>query len=104
MTLECKKNIVRWIMDNPGYVYSQFSFVPQHDDEVLPTEEEFEALTYNLDSWVLDEEFTLTEGEQKMYPGAILRFKYVFSPLGDSLRAQVFVDDNDVVQYVVVVV
>lgn len=102
MTLECKKSIVRWIMDNPGYVYSHFTFNPEHDGEVMPTAEEFEALTYNMNDWAEEENAELGEEEQEMYPGAVHRYKYVFGPLNATLYAHVFVDADNNVQYVVV--
>lgn len=102
MTLEHKKSIVRWIMDNPGYVYSQFTFKPEYEDEVLPTEEDFEALTYDLNKWVIVVEAGLDDDEKKMYPGATQRYKYIFQPLNGGLYAQIFVDDDNNVQYVVI--
>lgn len=100
--LECKKRIVKWIKDNPGYVYSQFTFVPKDDEEVLPTEEEFEKLLYNFDDWEQQVDANLTLSEIEKYPYATHRFKYIFSPLGDNLYAHVFLDNNDFVLYVVV--
>lgn len=102
MTLEHKKDIIRWIMDNPGYVYARFTFKPEYDGEVLPTAEEFEVLTYNIDNWVEEENTELSTGEQTMYPGAIHRFKYIFSPLNGTLYAHVFTGVNNIIQYVVV--
>ena len=100
--LECKKRIVKWIKDNPGYVYSQFTFVPKDEEEVLPIEEDFEKLTYDFDSWKQQIDTELTSDEMEKYPGAIRRLKYVFSPLGDNLYAHLFLDGNDFVLYVVV--
>ena len=100
--LECKKRIVKWIKDNPGYVYSQFTFVPKDEKEVLPTEEDFEALTYNFDSWEQQVDANLTLSEMEKYPYTVRRLKYVFSPLGDNLHAHLFLDGNDFILYVVV--
>ena len=88
-------------MDNPGFVYSQFKFIPQYEDEVLPTEEEFEALMYNLQDWTLVESVEMVDNEQEMYPGANQRFKYRFEPLKDALVAHLFSNGNDIL-YVVI--
>ena len=99
--LRCKKRIVEWIMANPGYVYSLFTFLPEHENEILPTAEEFEALTYNLNDWIKVEEDILDEIEIEMYPGAFRRYKYEFSPLNGSLKAQLFGDTENIL-YVVI--
>ena len=101
MDLKCKKKIVEWIMANSGFVYSQFTFLPEEKGEILPTEEEFESLLYRLDDWELSERSDLDQNEQEMYPGATKRFKYIFKPLNGALLAHVFADENDVL-YVVV--
>ena len=102
MTLEHKEDIVRWIVDNPGYVYSKFTFLPEHDGEVLPTTEEFEALTHNVNDWVEVENAELDEHEQEMYPGTVHRYKYIFQPLNNGLYVHVFVDTDNKIQYIVV--
>ena len=102
MTLEHKKSIVRWIMDNPGYVYSHFTFRPEYEGEVLPTEEDFESLTYDMNKWVMTVESELDDDEKEMYPGATHRYKYIFQPLDGGLYAQLFTNDDNNIQYVVV--
>ena len=100
MDLKCKKRIVEWIVANPGFVYSMFTFVPQYENEVLPSEEQFESLTYIFDNWELTEEARLDGEEQEMYPGATKRFRYTFKPLKDTLVAHLFADNENVL-YVV---
>lgn len=102
MTQEYKKGIVQWIIDNPGYVYSQFTFKPEYDGEELPTVENFEALIHDVDSWKLAENAELSEDEQENYPNAVHRYKYVFDPLGGALHAHVFTDVANNIQYIVV--
>lgn len=100
--LECKKRIIKWIKDNPGYVYSQFTFVPKDEEEVLPTEEDFETLMYNFDDWKQQVDVDLSLEEIEKYPGATRRLKFVFTPLGDNLYGHVFLDSDDEILYVVV--
>ena len=99
---ECKKSIVKWITDNPGYIFSQFTFVPEEEGEVLPTAKEFELLTRDVDGWKKEIEDVLSEEEQELYPGTTKRQKYIFEPLNGNLYAHLFLNDNDDVLYVVV--
>lgn len=101
MQTTCKEYIIKWIADNPGYVYSQFTFILEEDEKSLPTVEEFELLIRNVNSWSIKEDTILSEEEQELYPGATQHHKYVFDPLNENLYAHVFLND-DIVLYVVV--
>jgi hypothetical protein len=94
MQLKCKKRIVEWIKANPGFVYNLFTFVSEHKDEILPSEEEFETLTYNISSWEETDNFDLDENEKSLYPGATKRYRFKFSPLNEELIAHVFTNEN----------
>ena len=100
--MECVASIVKWIMDNPGYVHSQFTFAPEHEDEILPTAREFEMLTYDTNAWSKDLECELTDEETELYPGAVSRQKYIFDPLNGNLYAHVFLEKEGNILYIVV--
>ena len=99
--LDCKNRIVEWIKENKGYLYSQFSFLPEFDDEDIPTPTSFEEVFYNIKAWEEIEVESLSEEEIERYPGATVRRKFYFSPLDKNVTAHTFEDDNDVL-YVII--
>lgn len=97
----CKEHIVKWIKDNPGYVYSQFTFIPEYEGELLPSVDELEAMLYNIDEWSEIEHQKLDIDEQARYPGATHRRKFTYTPLEGNLIAHTFENKKELL-YVVV--
>lgn len=97
----CQERIVTWIKENEGYIYSQFSFLPEVDDEDIPTPESFEKIFHDVYAWEEIEVEPLNEEEQEKYPGATVRRKFHFSPLLGNAIAHTFENDDDVL-YVIV--
>lgn len=99
---ESKEAIVDWIKENSGYVYSQFTFVKQTEDEILPTVDEFEKNLYNVAEWLLESEEVLSDENRDNYPDAEYHQKYIFGPLDGNLYAHTFSNESGDILYVVV--
>ena len=98
---DCVKHIIKWIKENKGYLYSHFSFLPEVDNEDIPTPTSFEKIFYAATSWKEVEVGILNEEEQEKYPGATFRRKFHFSPLDNNVIAHTFENDDDVL-YVII--
>lgn len=88
-TEHCKESIVKFVLDNPGYVARQF--VPEED----------ETPAQKVSNWKRMSKRLVSPFESKVYPGSKYVREFDCVPYDDQLRARVYDDGGKILGVVI---